>query len=141
MLGLPDLPIAARNGHIIPGLASNSLISVVVLCNAGCEVTFNKYSVTVKYNGKFFLSETNYAQTGLWLVPLQNKTAQEATDGVSGPVTNLFPNLKPNAVTQELDTLHKAANVATVLNTSSMEELAKYHHQSLGSPSKNAIYR
>ena len=39
-LDLPGLPVAARNGHIIPGLASNSLMSVVVLGDAGCEVSF-----------------------------------------------------------------------------------------------------
>ena len=137
----PDLPIAARNGHIIPGLAENSLLSAVVLCNARCEVTFNKYDVTVKYNGKTVFRGTKCTRTGLWLVPLQSKATQEATDGVSDPVTNLFPDLKLNAVTQEHGTTHTVANVATVLNTSSMEELATYHHQSLGSPSKNAIYR
>ena len=108
---------------------ANSLISSVVLCNAGCEVIFIKYSVTVKYNGKTVLSGTECARTGLWLVPLQSKTTQEATDRVSDPVAkNMFPNLELNAVTQEFDTTHTAANVAPVLNTSSMKELAKYHH-------------
>ena len=69
-LDLPDLPMAARNGHIIPELASNSLLSVVVLCGAGCEVSFNKYGVTVKYNGKTVLRESKCARTGLWLLPL-----------------------------------------------------------------------
>ena len=39
-LNLPQLPKRAREGHIIPGLASHSLMSVVKLCNAGCEVIF-----------------------------------------------------------------------------------------------------
>ena len=77
----------------------------------------------------------------MWLVPLQSKTTQEATDGVSDPVTNLFLDVKLNTVTQEHYTTHTAANVATVLNASRMEELAIYHHQSLGSSPKNAIYR
>ena len=63
MLDIPDLPMAARNGHIIPGLASNSLISVVVLCEARCEVSFNKYGVTVKYNGKTVLRGSKCART------------------------------------------------------------------------------
>ena len=46
-LNLPQLPTRAREGHIIPGLASHSLMSVVKLCNAGCEVTFKK-KLTVK---------------------------------------------------------------------------------------------
>ena len=38
-LAIPELPDAARIGHIIPGLASHSFLSVVKLCNAGCEVS------------------------------------------------------------------------------------------------------
>ena len=36
-----DLPLLPRRGwetHIVPGLASHSLVSVVKLCNAGCQV-------------------------------------------------------------------------------------------------------
>ena len=45
-LELPKLPTKARLGHIIPGLASHSLLSVVKLCNEGCEVTFTKINCT-----------------------------------------------------------------------------------------------
>ena len=48
-LDLPLLPTKARLGHIIPGLASHSLLSVVKLCNAGCEVTFTKVQRIVKH--------------------------------------------------------------------------------------------
>ena len=73
-MDLLDLPVAARNGPIIPGLASNSLVSVVVLYDARCEVSFNKYGVTVKYKGKTVLRGPKCARIGLWLVPLQHKT-------------------------------------------------------------------
>ena len=91
MLDLPDLPMAARNGHIIPGLASNSRLSVVVFCDAKFKVSFNKYGVIVKYNGKTVLRGSKCARTGLWLVPLQQRTNQEATDGIAEPFANLFP--------------------------------------------------
>ena len=42
LLDLPNLPRDARQAYVIPGLASHSLISVVTLYNAGCEVTFTK---------------------------------------------------------------------------------------------------
>ena len=113
----------------------------MVLCDAGCEVSFNKYGVIVKYNGKTVLRGSKCARTGLWLVPLQHRTNQEATDGVTEPFENIFPNFNLDYLARELNTVHTAANVATVLNTSSMEEFAKSHHQSLGSPPKNAIYR
>jgi hypothetical protein len=41
-LDLPALPTSTRAAHIIPGLASHSLLSVVTLCNAGCIVNFTK---------------------------------------------------------------------------------------------------
>ena len=59
-LDLPDLPIATRNGHINPGLALNSLM---VLYSAGCEVTFNKYGVTVLSTIKTLSSEGQHAHT------------------------------------------------------------------------------
>ena len=54
-LALPQLPSEARKGHIIPGLANHSLLSVVKLCNAGCEVTFTMIDCTVRYRGKTIL--------------------------------------------------------------------------------------
>jgi hypothetical protein len=47
-LDLPDLPIAARHAHIIPGLALHSLLSVVTMCNAGCKVTFTKIGCSIE---------------------------------------------------------------------------------------------
>ena len=37
-LDTPQLPVKARKAHIVPGLATHSLVSVVKLCNAGCRV-------------------------------------------------------------------------------------------------------
>ena len=55
LLNLPNLPHDARKAYVIPGLASHSLISVVTLCNAGCEITFTKIGVIVKYHGRTIL--------------------------------------------------------------------------------------
>jgi hypothetical protein len=41
-LDIPALPAAARLTHIIPNLASHSLILVIMLCNAGCNIAFTK---------------------------------------------------------------------------------------------------
>ena len=46
-LDLLLLPQQGQQGHIIPGLASHSLLSVVRLCNAGCEVIFTKIDCVV----------------------------------------------------------------------------------------------
>jgi hypothetical protein len=46
-LNIPALPASEQHAHIIPGLASHSLISVVTLCNAGCNVIFTKIGCTI----------------------------------------------------------------------------------------------
>ena len=69
-LDIPRLPKQARIGHVIPGLNTHSLVSVPVLCNAGCEVLFTKIGVTVKYRGSTVLTGRKCLRTGLWMVPL-----------------------------------------------------------------------
>ena len=54
-LDLPQLPMAARLGHVIPGLDSRSLMSVVQLTGVGCGVNFLKHCVTVTYNDRVVL--------------------------------------------------------------------------------------
>ena len=50
----PNLPATARTCHIVPGLASHSLISVVKLSNTGSEITFTKFGtgVEVRYRNR-----------------------------------------------------------------------------------------
>jgi hypothetical protein len=55
LLTLPMLPAAAQQAHIILGLASHSLVSVVTLMNAGCEVYFTKIGYTIMHRGKTIL--------------------------------------------------------------------------------------
>lgn len=78
-LGLPQLPTKARTGYILPGLASHSLISVIALCDAGCETTFTKISVTIKYRGKIIMRGAKCTKIGLWMVSLQPTATPNAT--------------------------------------------------------------
>ena len=48
-LDLPLLPKAARTGHVIPGMSSHSLVSVVTLCNAGYRVVFGEWGIGVTF--------------------------------------------------------------------------------------------
>ncbi len=50
-LDLPDLPAGAQAAHVLPGLASHLLLSVITMCNAGCTVTFTKINCTTSYCG------------------------------------------------------------------------------------------
>ena len=46
-LDIPQLHIAARYCHIIPGLTNYSLISVLDLCEGGCDAIFTKFGIGV----------------------------------------------------------------------------------------------
>ena len=85
-LALPQLPAAARFGHISPSLASHSLLLVVKLCNAGCDVSFKDIICELRFRGRLLLSGSKCHRTGLWFVPL-TKEAQTPL----GPQNNTSP--------------------------------------------------
>ena len=49
LLDLPQLPLAARKAHIFPGLASNALLSIGMLCDNGCDAIFTSTNVTIRH--------------------------------------------------------------------------------------------
>ncbi|KAL7527155.1 hypothetical protein ACHAWF_008701, partial [Thalassiosira exigua] len=116
-LNLPNVPLDARLGHILPGLAGHSLVSVVRLCNAGCKVNFKDIGVEVIYNGNVVLEGHKDPHTGLWMVPL-NGTAQRDT---TAPATQL------------------QQTASSVFDTATRSELVQYHHQSLFAPPASTI--
>jgi hypothetical protein len=117
-LDLPGLPSAARLAHIIPGLASHSLISVVTICNAGCDVFFTKIGCTITYWGRTIMCGNKCTRTGLWMIPLQAD---------SQPTTTTTP---PRSIT---------AMAAIVAATSSAGDHARYIHQALCSPTAASL--
>ena len=46
------MPKEARVTHIVPRLAQSSLVSVKVLCNAGCNVAYDGKKYNVTYNNR-----------------------------------------------------------------------------------------
>jgi hypothetical protein len=119
-LDLPELPAAARNAHVIPGLALHSLLSIVAMCNTGCTVTFTKIGCTIVYCGCTIICGQKCTRTGLWMVPLQQGH------------TN--PSMHP--ATTSPATTAMAANVEA---TSSAAEYARYIHQHLCSPPPSTL--
>ena len=80
-LNLTQLPTRAKEGHIIPGLASHSLMSVIKLCNAGCEMKFAKIDCQGKKLVWIILRGSKCTRTGLWMINLTNKA--KITAGIS----------------------------------------------------------
>ena len=65
-LDLPSLPPSARHVHIVPALHTSSLLSMGQLCDAGCTVTFDSLSVTVRLQHEVLMHGDRAKDTGLW---------------------------------------------------------------------------
>ena len=120
-LDIPALPTGARLGHIIPGLANHSLISIVQLCNEGCEVKFIKEACHVIYNNRVIMYGRKCPRTGLWMLPVAQHQQEEMVEA-NHPTTTL-----------EL--------MANVYETSTQADLAQYLHQCLFSPTPATLIK
>ncbi len=114
-LDIPSLPPCACTSHIIPGLASHSLLFVVTMCNAGCTIIFTKIGCTIVYCSQTIVCGHKCTQTGLWMIPLTpwSPTAPTALSAINPP------------------SIAMAANINA---TSSAAKYARYVHQLLCSP-------
>jgi hypothetical protein len=119
-LDLSELPAAARNAHIIPGLALHSLLSIITMCYAGCTITFTKIGYSIVYRGRTIVCGHKCTRTGLWMVPLQ----QGHTNTSTSPATN-------SPATPAM-----AANVKATLSAA---KYARYIHQLLCSPPTSTL--
>ena len=97
-------------------------MSVVKLCNAGCEVIFTKIDCQVKHLGRILLRGSKCTRKGLWMIKLDN------TDKITPDSSN--PHQVQSNTHIKTTTTHIINNV---IPTSSKPILAMYHHQKLGS--------
>ena len=77
-LDVPGLPPSARYAHVIPGIR-HSLLSIVRLCNAGCEVIFGRWELNVeaRYKGKLIMKAKKSTINGLWYVPITSENKRD----------------------------------------------------------------
>ncbi len=127
-LDLPDLLAGARAAHVIPGLASHLLLSVVTMCNAGCTITFMKINCTISYCGRTIICGNKCTRTGLWMVPLTNPGVQATSPSAT---TN-------NAPLRTSSTAAVAANIDTMSSTA---KYACYIHQIMCSLPASTLLR
>ena len=96
----PLLPEQAQQAHVFPKLASNSLLSVATLCDAGCQVTFNRDKVQVTKATQHILQGSRQPN-GLWTMPVGATTA---------PQLNVLTHKQPHTrLADHLAFLHAAA--------------------------------
>ena len=84
-LDFPHLPPAARHVHILPDLQDHTLISIGQLCDAGCDVTFDATTVTVKYKNNVALTGIRTPATRLW--QMRAPTLEEQANAAIGSAT------------------------------------------------------
>jgi hypothetical protein len=73
LLDMPDLPIAARQGHIFPQLKHNALISISQFCDHGCTALFTSTDVQILVNSTTIICGSRQPATGLWTIDLDNQ--------------------------------------------------------------------
>ena len=122
-LDIPWLPRKARQAHIVPGLQHTSLISIKVLCDAGCKVSYDEERCKVYLKNKLVWHGGRGPTTQLWVLPLCPKQAD-------------LPKL--NEIIQAEAQLHYANNA---YDTTSKAALIRYLHQALFSPTKATLLK
>ena len=80
MLDIPWLPKETKEAHIVPGLAHALLISIKILCDTGCRVTYDDNECRAYYNKKIVWLGKREPQTGLSILPLTDTTRQTETN-------------------------------------------------------------
>jgi hypothetical protein len=86
LLQLPGLPDTARRCHIFPQLASGSLLSIGLLCDHDCTVTFHKTHVDVYLVDTLLLTGHRSPRNGLWTIDLPT-TLEPSINSVATPIT------------------------------------------------------
>jgi hypothetical protein len=70
-LNLPNLPAGSKQAHILPGLASHSLLSIAKFCDHGCIVQFSRDRCRILKHNNVLLEGPRDPTTNLWLLPLR----------------------------------------------------------------------
>ena len=108
-------------------------ISMVTLCNVGCEESlFTKVKCIVTYRGRVVLTGHKYWCTGLWMIPL---TPVASTSAHNAHTAHHMYQQEFVAATFSRDF---AANIIPISNK---VELVQYYHQCLYSPPKYTMLK
>ena len=129
-LNIEELPQEARKCHICPDMKDKNLLSVPVLCDAGCMCVFCKHKITIIKNNKIIMEGPRDKPTNLWTIPIGKKNQpppKEPTQTLAIVPTISKYNNKP-AICIEPHTANSA------YTQRSAAELQAWHHGSLGSP-------
>ena len=122
-LKLPQLPETAKTAHRLPGL-TNNLLSVAVLCDAGCTVTFSADDVIVNKERAKVLEGWRDPINRLWRVPL-TPTAHTPAKSRNRNYYNILQDNNPP----------QAANA--MYDCATERQLVQFYHATCFSPTKS----
>ena len=98
---LNKLPKAAREAHEAPTI-TNNLVSVSVLCDAGCEVFFHGQGCEITFNGETIVRGWRDLTTNMWrisLLPDGGNNIIPADDGTSDITSEvIMPEFLANSI-------------------------------------------
>jgi hypothetical protein len=134
-LSLPQLPITAREAHILPGLTHSSLISFGKLCDAGCEAKFDNQKVVITKNNINLLRGQRDRCTGLWRIPLTNNEESTITSNRPTMECNNATTIPPNQMHSKPDaTIGHNTVCYNAYQHHKIPELIQYLHAAAFSP-------
>ena len=91
-LNIDSIPQEARKAHIFKELTSWSLLSLGVLCDAGCTATLSSDKLTVNLFDKVVLNGyRNHTTSGMWMVDLTNEIPTAIAARHIEPINNVYP--------------------------------------------------
>jgi hypothetical protein len=134
-LSLPQLPITAREAHILPGLAHSSLVSIGKLCDAGCEAKFDNQEVVITKNNINLLRGQCGRCTGLWRIPLTNNEESSINSNRPTMECNNATTIPPNKMHSKPDaTIGHNTVCYNAYQHHKNPELIRYLHAAAFSP-------
>ena len=116
---LNKLPTAAREAHRAPGIVNN-LVSVSVLCDAGCSVFFHPTGCEVTFNGETIVRGWRDLRTNMWRISL-------IPDGGN----NIIPN-DDDDFTDDIPMPSFFAHIVYECETT--QQLIQFYHGTMGNP-------
>jgi hypothetical protein len=128
---LNKLPADARLAHRLPGLVNN-LLSVAVLCDAGCEVFFHKHGCEVTHTGETILRGWRDPKNRLWRVKLVDDgwtTKLTICDDATRPPIPLTTT--PTGIAMATPTTVKEAQANSLYECSNKYQLIHYYYACL----------
>eukprot|EP00957_Ditylum_brightwellii_P024195 1825035-Ditylum_brightwellii.AAC.1 len=103
---IPQLPQAAMEGHIVPGLQTHSLLSVSKICDSNCEVHFKKDRCNIIQNNTTILSRPRDPSTTLWKISINPNAEKQINDNTFNQQANLAHNQCSSTIPECMQFLH-----------------------------------